>query len=130
MPDRPRSTGYTVELLFDRDCGFCVFCVGWLRRLDRRGRVTAVPLQQPGAVERFGVSADEALERAWAVDSRGDRHAGAGAINAALSGILGGRIPLWFYRVWGVRQVQDALYRLVARNRHRLPGRGGSCAID
>lgn len=129
MPDRPHSTGYTVELLFDRDCGFCVYCVGWLRRLDRRGRVTATALQQPGAPERFGVSRDEALERAWAVDSRGDRYAGAGAVNAALSGVVGSRIPLYIYRVPGIRQAQDLAYRMVAANRHRLPGRGGSCAV-
>ncbi|EME22975.1 thiol-disulfide oxidoreductase DCC family protein [Rhodococcus triatomae] len=129
MPDGSSSPVRRVELLFDRDCGFCVWCAGWLERLDRRGRVTATPLQKPGAVEHFGVSMDEALEQAWALDASGRRYAGAGAVNAALSGVLGTRIPLWVYGVPGIRQAQDALYRLVARNRHRLPGRGGSCAI-
>ncbi|MFD4291593.1 thiol-disulfide oxidoreductase DCC family protein [Rhodococcus sp. NPDC058505] len=130
MPDRTPRAERRVDLLFDKDCGFCVWSVGWLHRLDRRGRVTATPLHAPGAVERFGVSVDQALEQAWAVDWRGDRHHGAGAINAALSGVLGTRIPLRVYRIPGIRQVQDRLYRLVARNRHRLPGSGGSCAIE
>ena len=128
MPTRS-STDHHVELLFDKDCGFCVWCAGWLERLDRHGRVTATPLQKPGAVDHFGVTMDEALEQAWAIDASGQRFAGAGAINAALSGVLGSRIPLHIYRIPGIRQAQNALYRLVARNRHRLPGRGGSCAI-
>lgn len=130
MPDGTPRAERRVELLFDRDCGFCVWCAAWLVRLDRRGRVTATPLQAPGAPERFGVSVDQALEQAWALDWRGERHRGAGAINAALAGVLGSRIPLQVYRVPGVRRLQDGLYRLVARNRHRLPGRGGSCALD
>ncbi|MGW6375635.1 thiol-disulfide oxidoreductase DCC family protein [Rhodococcus sp. NPDC055112] len=121
---------YTVELLFDRDCGFCVRSANFLDRIDRRGRVSTVALQQRGAPERFGVDTEAALEQAWAVDSRGDRYAGAGAINAALSGVLGTRIPLFVYRIWGIRQLQDRLYRWVAANRHRLPGKGGSCAVN
>ena len=121
---------YTVELLFDRDCGFCVRSAKFLDRIDRRGRVSTVALQQRGAPERFGVDTEAALEQAWAVDSRGDRYAGAGAINAALSGVLGTRIPLFVYRIWGIRQLQDVLYRWVAANRHRLPGKGGSCAVN
>ncbi|WP_037176189.1 thiol-disulfide oxidoreductase DCC family protein [Rhodococcus sp. UNC363MFTsu5.1] len=127
MPD---PSPYTVELLFDRDCGFCVRSAEFLGRIDRRGRVSTFALQQRGAPERFGVDTDAALEQAWAVDSRGDRYAGAGAINAALSGVLGTRIPLFVYRIWGVRQLQDRVYRWVAANRHRLPGKGGSCAVD
>ncbi|GAA4489092.1 hypothetical protein GCM10023094_50110 [Rhodococcus olei] len=129
VPGRSRGRPYPVELLYDRDCGFCVWCARWLARLDRHGRVTATPLQTRGAPERFGVSVDEALEQAWALDADGRRHAGAGAIDAALSALLGTRIPLRVYRIPGIRQLQDALYRLVARNRHRLPGRGGSCAV-
>ncbi len=120
---------HRVELLYDRDCGFCVWCVGTLARLDRRGRVTVTALQTPGAPQRFGVSVDAALEQAWARAADGERFGGAGAVNAALGGALGTRIPLWVYRIPGIRQLQDGLYRLVARNRHRLPGRGGSCAV-
>lgn len=118
-----------VEVLYDRDCGFCVWCVDRLERLDRRGRVTATPLQQPGAPQRFGVGVEQALEQVWALDGRGRRYGGAAAVNAALSAALGVRVPWWLYRIPGVRQLQDAAYRLVSRNRHRLPGHGGSCAI-
>ncbi|TQF74142.1 DUF393 domain-containing protein [Rhodococcus spelaei] len=130
MPDRQAAPRFTVELLYDRDCGFCVRSAALLARLDRRGRVKVVPLQQAGAPAHFGVTTDQALEQAWALDSSGGRHHGAGAVNAALSGVLGSRIPLYFYRIWGIRQIQDAAYRTVATNRHRLPGKGGSCAVD
>ncbi|KAA0021177.1 thiol-disulfide oxidoreductase DCC family protein [Antrihabitans cavernicola] len=121
---------YSAELLYDRDCGFCVKSAHFLQRIDRRGRVRIVALQQAGATERFGVSRDQALEQAWALDSRGERHAGAGAVNAVLSGAIGTRLPLLIYRLPGIRQLQDRVYRWVADNRYRLPGRGGTCAID
>ncbi|NLV79138.1 MAG: DUF393 domain-containing protein [Rhodococcus sp.] len=121
---------YTVEILYDRDCGFCVRCVHLLRRLDRRGRVRATALQEPGAPARFGLRVDEALEQAWAVDSDGRTHAGAGAIDAALAGALGTRLPLHVYRIPGIHALQDAAYRWVAANRYRLPGGGGSCAVE
>lgn len=119
-----------VELLYDRDCGFCVRCADLLRRIDRKDRVRVVALQDPGAVDHFGVTHEQAVEQAWALDSRGGRHGGAAAINVALGGVLRTRLPYLFYRLPGVRQVQDRIYRWVADNRYRLPGRGGSCAVD
>ncbi len=128
MPVAPDSR-YTAEVLYDRDCGFCGRCVQLLRRIDRRGRVKVLAAQDRGAPERFEISFDEALEQAWAVDSRGDRYGGAGAVNVALGAALGTRIPLYIYRIPGIRWIQDVAYRWVAANRYRLPGKGGTCAV-
>ncbi len=43
-------------------------------------------------------------------------------MNAALAAALGTRLPLLLYSLPGVRQVQDAAYSWVARNRGRFPG--------
>ncbi|MGQ0612782.1 MAG: DCC1-like thiol-disulfide oxidoreductase family protein [Planctomycetaceae bacterium] len=91
-----------------------------LLRLDRAGRVTAVPYQDPGVPERFGIPRAECEEAAWAVEPSGRRHRGAGAVNAAVAWALGLALPLHLYELPGVRQIQDAVYAWVARNRHRL----------
>lgn len=121
---------YSAELLYDRDCGFCVRSAEFLRRIDRKDRVQITALQSPGGPEHFGVSLDQALEQAWALDSRGELHGGAAAINAALGGVVGVRLPLLIYRIPGIRHLQDRVYRWVAANRYRLPGHGGTCEIQ
>ena len=119
-----------VDLLYDRDCGFCGKCVRFLRRIDRHGRVRIFAVQDADARAHFGVDLDRALEQVWALDSDGELHSGAAAVNVAFGAALGTRIPLMVYKIPGIRQIQDHLYRWVAANRYRLPGKGGTCAVD
>lgn len=55
------------------------------------------------------------------------RHSGAEAANAAVSSAIGTRLPLAFYRIPGVRPLQDAIYRWVAAHRYRFPGTTPYC---
>jgi len=57
----------------------------------------------------------------------GKRYGGAGAINLAVSVALGTPLPMRVYSVPGVRRLQEASYRWVARNRRRLPGETPYC---
>lgn len=109
-------------LIFDGECGFCTRSRDFLVRLDRRNRVHTEPLQGDGVAERTGISREELEKSVTWLDEDGARYSGAHAVNAALAAALGTRIPLWIYRVPGVRQLQEALYRWVAANRHRFPG--------
>jgi predicted DCC family thiol-disulfide oxidoreductase YuxK len=109
-------------LIFDGNCGFCTRSRNVLVRLDRRHRVSTVPFQGRGVAEHSGVSQDELADSVHWLDDDGSRCSGAEAANAALSAALGTAVPLRVYRVPGVRQAQDALYRWVANNRHRFPG--------
>ena len=109
-------------LIFDGECGFCTGSRNVLARLDRRHRISTVPFQQPGVPENAGVGRDELARSVYWLDDDGSRCAGAEAVNAALSAIFGSTVPRRVYRVPGMRQVQDAVYRWVADNRHRLPG--------
>ena len=95
-----------------------------VQALDRRHRVTVVPCQKPGVPEAHGLAIAQCEAAAWAVTDapRRTRYRGAGAINAAISAALGTAWPLRIYRLPGIRQIQDAVYAWVARNRHRFPG--------
>ena len=109
-------------LIFDGNCGFCTRSRNLLIKLDRRHRMSTVPLQRPGAPELAGVSSEELGRSVYWVAEDGNTCSGAEAVNAALSAALGTRVPLRMYRLPGVRALQDAAYRWVAANRHRLPG--------
>ena len=118
-----RSTPYeSVTLVFDGTCGFCTRSLTWAQRLDRRGRITPLASQQPGVAERFGLTPQDVATAVWAIDAAGRRHRGAAAVNAALAAAVGTSLPVRIYRLPIVRQLQDAVYALVARHRSRLPG--------
>lgn len=90
----------------------------WVRRRDRAGRVLAVSNTEPGALERYAITRDEADRSAWAIDRLGRRFEGAAAINRVL-GALGGpwRLAAGLYRVPPVKSLEDATYRWFARHR-------------
>lgn len=111
-----------LAVIFDGSCGFCTWSVELLERLDRHDRVVAVPFQGPGVLERHGVARGDAEDAVWATSPSGKRYRGAGAANLALAVALGTRLPMILYTLPGLRQLQDALYATVARNRHRLRG--------
>ncbi len=89
-----------------------------------------LPLQSADALKEFDLTEEQALQQLWALDARGRRLGGAEAANVALAAAIRCSVLLWLYRLPGMRWCQDRLYRAVAANRYRLPGRGGSCAVD
>ena len=113
------TPGWT--LIYDGDCSFCRSSVGLLRRWDRRGRLTFVPFQNQAALEPLPAIARIELEQAMHLVSPAG-HVSRGA--AALPGILGllpGGVPLALAcRVPGAPRLLGRLYRIIARNRHRL----------
>ena len=93
----------------------------WVRRRDRARRVRAIASQQRGALERFGVTREQADRAAWTVDSHGRRLEGAAAMNRVLDHV-GGAWPAVarLYRVRPVAAAEEALYRWFARRRGRF----------
>lgn len=122
------STSVGGTLLFDGDCGFCTAAADRMRRWGR-GRIVVTPWQRAD-LGAFGITAEEAATAVqW---SDGHRVAsGAEAFSAALVAI-GGR---WravgrALALPGVRVLARWTYRVVARNRHRLPGSTPACRLD
>ena len=111
-----------LTVFFDGTCDFCTRCVRWLRRADRHGRIAWVPFQQDELRSGAGLSVEQCERSVWAIGPGGTRAAGAEAFNVILSTIFGTRLPLRLYRLPGLRQTQEWAYRLIAANRHRLPG--------
>lgn len=114
-------------LLYDGDCGFCTKAAGWARRVAK----PSVTIAASNTVDLtdLRLTADECEVALQFVAAQGDIHSGAAAVAALLESgkgawpILGRAM-----RLPGVRTLARATYRLVARNRHRLPGATTSCA--
>ena len=127
MTDQSPSCA-TRLLIFDGDCAFCTSTATYLaRRLPPDA--AAAPWQHIDLVA-LGATPDRAQREVLWIDQAGTR-GGASAVAATLRAC---RPRTW--RAAGraldlppLRWLAPYLYRLIARNRHRLPGGTPACAI-
>jgi predicted DCC family thiol-disulfide oxidoreductase YuxK len=101
-----------------------------VKRLNVNDRIAVLPWQTPGLLARVGLTAQQTMDSAWFVDAEGHTFAAAKAINESLVALHWVFKPLaWLYRLPGIKQLEDALYKWVAANRYRLPGSTAACAV-
>ena len=121
----------TAVLLYDADCGFCTASANWLRR--RRLTVAVQPLQDAD-LAALGVDPDRAAREIPLVERgvHGSRvRYGHRAIAGALTtGSFPWNLAGWLLQHPPVCWLAAAVYALVARHRHRLPGGSQACRID
>lgn len=117
-------------LIFDGDCAFCTNTANLVRRLDKRRELDVQAWQRSKIVGQVGLTPQECQRAVQFVDETGRVFAGAAAANQTLRR-LGGvwRAISIAYTIPGLRQLEDALYAWVARNRYRLPGGTPECQI-
>ncbi len=113
-------------LLFDGDCAFCTSCA---RLLERIGPEATIAAWQVSDLDELGVTAAQAEQAVRWIEPDGTVRSGHEAIAAAL-GTAGApwRIAGRTLLLPGVSPLATAFYRLIARNRHRLPGGTPACA--
>src|SRR5262249_10827391 len=119
-------------ILYDGHCRFCIEQMERLARWLPPGKYQALNFQEPGVLEQFpGVTHAQAMRALQFVDAPGRVYSGAEAAVRAL-----GLRPLfkvaYVYYLPGLRQILDAVYRAVARNRYRIAGKTceeGTCAL-
>lgn len=114
-------------LLFDGDCAFCTSCVGVVeRRIKPAAEVVA---WQFADLVALGVSEQQASDALQWVEPDGTVRSGHRAVAAMLASAgpvhrLAGRVLL----LPGISWAAAHAYRLIADNRHRLPGGTPACA--
>ena len=115
-------------VLYDADCGVCTRTAGWLRRLDRRGRLELVPLQAVGTAAA-DAPPDATLREALHVRAADGRWSSGGAAMLEILARLPAGTPIArFGRLPLVCRGVDAAYRVVARHRTALSRALGATA--
>lgn len=115
--------GRRAYLLFDGDCGICSYSADWARRQDRRGLFVVEPYQLFPAKEliRFGLTYDDCSREVQVITRRGRVLGGALAVNYfLLKRFPWSILAVLIYAVPVVLLLEIVLYKLVARNRHRI----------
>ena len=119
-------------LIFDGDCAFCTSSAHWLaERLNRPLGPNArlIPWQFTD-LAALGTTTERARREALWVDIDGTIDGGAAAFAEWLKfrggayGIVGRLMDLP-----GVRALAAGVYRMIAKNRHRLPGGSPACTL-
>lgn len=112
-------------IVFDGDCGFCTTCVRVLERIGPDAEI--VPWQLADLAE-LGLTEEQAADALQCVQVDGTVRSGHEAVAAALESVG------WIWRIVGraltlpgISWIAAKLYRLVAANRHRLPGGTPAC---
>ncbi|GAA2901369.1 hypothetical protein GCM10010517_67180 [Streptosporangium fragile] len=114
-------------LLFDGDCGFCTTSVRFAERwIGVRARVSPWQVEDLAAL---GTTRERAEREVLWVEG-GRVRGGAQAVAALLSAAgLPWSVPGLVLRIPPFRWAAEGLYRLIAANRHRLPGGTPACAL-
>ncbi|WP_454299581.1 thiol-disulfide oxidoreductase DCC family protein [Salana multivorans] len=127
----------TGVLVIDGRCGVCARSADLLVLLDRHSRLTIVPSQEPGALECYGLTPEQAAVSVWFVPTREHRRARrapvlgrARAVAAALDTVLGVRLLSTLAASPVLRRLLDRCYRWFAANRSRFPGATPWCERD
>ena len=115
--------------VFDGDCAFCTMCARFIeRRIATPARIVA---WQHADLSELGLTRDACLDAVqWTAPGQ-PALAGPDAIGALLRSSSPGWRPFgWLLQLPPVRLLAWPLYRLIARNRHRLPGGTAACALS
>jgi len=114
-------------LLYDGDCAFCTTCVQLLeRRIHPDAEIVPWQFADLAALGVSEAQATDALQwiEAGAADRSGHEAVAAMLISSAPLWRIAGRVLL----LPGVSWAAARAYRLIAANRHRLPGGTPACA--
>jgi predicted DCC family thiol-disulfide oxidoreductase YuxK len=115
-------------LLYDGDCAFCTRCAQALERTGPNAETVAWQLTD---LDELGITEEQAAAAVQWVSIDGEVRSGHEAIAATLKSAGGiwkiaGRTIL----LPGVSWLAAKCYRLVATNRHRLPGSTPACNTE
>ena len=117
--------------IYDEQCEICQAFVSWLRLLDRRGRVHALPIEPhslPGLHSTLTV--ESCLRELHVITPSADVRRGWAAV-AELARLFPATFLIgWFGRIPPFNWLGEIAYRFVARNRYAISKcRGGACRV-
>jgi predicted DCC family thiol-disulfide oxidoreductase YuxK len=115
-------------LIFDGDCGFCTMSVNFMRRWIRpRAQILA---WQFADLDALGLTEAECTEAVQWVPTSGDNTSGAAAVaNVLRASPVPWPVAGMIMAAPLVRVVADRVYKLIAKNRFRLPGSTPACKV-
>lgn len=126
------TTGAGALLIYDGDCGFCTSAARWAEQGFGHGeQIAAWQVLGEETLASLGLGPDDVQRAAWWVGADGSLDGGHRAVGRALEAAGGwrrvaGELALIPPTGW----LAAAVYRIVVRYRHRLPGGTSACRVE
>jgi predicted DCC family thiol-disulfide oxidoreductase YuxK len=117
MSASPRRSRAIV--LYDRDCGFCIWSLDKILAWDRNGIVCPVAIQSPDGAQLLAAIPEPERLRSWHLALPSGELRSAGAAAAPLVAMLPGGRPLAFL-LRRFPRATDRCYRYIADHRGRF----------
>ena len=114
-------------LIYDADCGFCARSAKWL---SKSGAVNIQPWQGIRDLKSIGLTEQMVKSAAFWVDGgQVKANAEAAIANALVARGAGWQFAGRFIMLPGIRQASSPVYKLIAKNRHAMPGGTEACRL-
>lgn len=84
----------------------------------------------PERMAALGLTAEDGMTQVWFVEANGALTGGAAAANEVLRYVWWAKPFTVLYKLPGLKQLEDKLYRWVADHRHQMPGGTAVCGIE
>ncbi|MBM3945397.1 MAG: DUF393 domain-containing protein [SAR202 cluster bacterium] len=113
-------------LLYDGECNFCIASVRWLEKRRAGDHLVSRAYQSAGSMlSGRGLTPEDCAQAAYLLEADGRFRRGAGAISYALrrlpgAGAIGWKLLGYLYLIPIVKQIEDGVYGLIVKNRHRI----------
>lgn len=115
-------------LIYDGDCGFCTQSAKFIEARFTPG--SSIAPWSALDLDALGLTIDDVTTAAYWVDDDGVSHRGSAGIARALTRTKAPwSLTGWLLRVPPASWIAAAVYPVIARNRHRLPGATDACAL-
>jgi predicted DCC family thiol-disulfide oxidoreductase YuxK len=118
-PRSGRSSERRWAILYDADCGLCMWLLSALLRWDRAARLQPIALQRSEADDLLQALPSAERMASWhLISPSGERHSGGAAVPALLRLLPAGRLPAAGFARFP--RLTDRGYRWVAEHRSQL----------
>ncbi len=132
MPKQLITKSYFV--IYDGDCGFCQSTVNFIKKLDWLNKFVFLPFQNEETLKTFNKLTPEMCKKElFLVESQGNikkYFAGYDAFKVMTMFIPMTMVISWFFFLPGVVQAGRMVYKIIAKNRHKIKVNDQSCKIN
>ena len=115
-------------VIYDGDCGFCQSTVNLIKRLDWLRKFNFSPFQNKNILHKYKQLTEEmCIKEVFLITPSGNYYGGYDAFRIIFVFLPLTCVLSWILFLPGITQVGRFLYKVIAKNRHRIKFRNNTC---
>lgn len=116
------------SVIYDGDCGFCEATVNLIKKLDWVKKFKFVPFQNKSVFKEYKQLTEEMCKKEiFLIKPNGNYYGGYDAFRIVCVFLPLTFIISWIFFLPGITQIGRAVYKVIARNRHKIKIGSNAC---